>query len=321
MSRKKSISLDLRWLEYFVAVADAGSILGAAFRLGITQPSVSQAMARLESQLDVALLIRDVRGAALTEAGAALAKHGREILKSIDVALEETRYLGGDARGQVAVGLSHGIGHLLSIALAETVSIKLPSVKLRISEGASGDVLEWLASGQVDFAVLHHGHACGDFEAQALFEENLFVVSAPDNWPPPGETIVPGQAIELKDLKGVPLVLPSPQHNLREFVERAARSSSIQLNIAVEMNSLRQIAALVSRGSAYTIMPHSALMDEISNGALVLVPIEPSMRRTAYLMRKRNRPVTRASSSVGKLVSVILKDMLERRGLRTKLVQ
>ncbi len=181
MSRKKSISLDLRWLEYFVAVADAGSILGAAFRLGITQPPVSEAMARLESQLDVALLIRDVRGAALTEAGAALAKHGREILKSIDVALEETRYLGGDARGQVAVGLSHGIGHLLSIALAETVSIELPSVKLRISEGASGDVLEWLASGQVDFAVLHHGHACGDFEAQALFEENLFVVSAPDN--------------------------------------------------------------------------------------------------------------------------------------------
>jgi hypothetical protein len=53
MSRKKSISLDLRWLEYFVAVADAGSILGAAFRLGITQPPVSEAMARLESQLDV----------------------------------------------------------------------------------------------------------------------------------------------------------------------------------------------------------------------------------------------------------------------------
>lgn len=46
MSRRKSISLDLRWLEYFVTVADAGSISGAASRLGITQPSVSEAMAR-----------------------------------------------------------------------------------------------------------------------------------------------------------------------------------------------------------------------------------------------------------------------------------
>jgi len=87
------------------------------------------------------------------------------------------------------------------------------------------------------------------------------------------------------------------------------------------MNSLRQIVALVSRGSAYTIMPHSALMDEISNGSLVLVPIEPAMRWTAYLMRKRSRPVTRASSSAGKFVTVNLKDMLERCGLRAKLVQ
>jgi LysR family transcriptional regulator, nitrogen assimilation regulatory protein len=226
MSRKQSISLDLRWIEYFVAVADAGSISGAAFRLGISQPSASETRAILESQLDEALLLRDVRGAALTEAGAALANHSREILKGIDVALEEPRYLGGDARGQVTVDLSHGIGHLLSVALAETASIELPSVKLRISEGASEDLLEWLASGQVDFAVLDHGHACGNVEAHALFEEDLFVVSAPNNWPPPGETIVPWQAIEL-DLKGVPLVLPSPQQNFGECVEREARSSLI----------------------------------------------------------------------------------------------
>jgi len=50
-------------------------------------------------------------------------------------------------------------------------------------------VLEWLASGQVDFAVLHHGHAYGDVEAHALFEEDLFVVSAPDNWPPPARQL------------------------------------------------------------------------------------------------------------------------------------
>jgi len=87
------------------------------------------------------------------------------------------------------------------------------------------------------------------------------------------------------------------------------------------MNSLRQIAALVSRASAYTIMPRSAMMDEISDGELVLVPIEPAMRRTAYLIRNRNRPVTRANSSVGKLVPVILKIWSCDAGLRAKLLQ
>jgi len=125
----------------------------------------------------------------------------------------------------------------------------------------------------------------------------------------------------LKDLKGLPLVLQvlniACDNSSSERHDRAL----FKLKIAIEMNSLRQIAALVSRASAYTIMPRSAMMDEISDGELVLVPIEPAMRRTAYLIRNRNRPVTRANSSVGKLVPVILKDMVVRRGLRAKLLQ
>lgn len=322
MSVRKTISLDLRQLEYFVALADAGTISGAASRLGITQPSLSEALARLESQLDVSLVLRSARGTQLTEAGAALARHGRDILKSIDSTLEEVRHLGGDARGPVAIGLPQGIALLLSVPLAETVQLELPSVKLRISEGGSGHVLEWLASGQVDFAVLYHGHDYGEVDAQPLLEEELFLASAPDNWPPAGRTLPPGQPIEFKEIKGLPLVLPGVEHGLRDFIERFARSNAVQLDITVEMDSLRQIASLVSRASAYTIVPHAAVMNEVSRQELVLVPIvKPAMRRTAYIIRKRNRPITQASLSVQRLVSIILKEMITRYGLGAKLVE
>ena len=95
-------------------------------------------------QLDVQLVVRGARGTNLTEAEAALAKYGHEILKDIDVTLEEVRHLGGEARGLASVGLIQGIAMLLSVPLVETVQIELPLVKLRLSEGASGHVLEWL---------------------------------------------------------------------------------------------------------------------------------------------------------------------------------
>jgi LysR family transcriptional regulator, nitrogen assimilation regulatory protein len=246
------ISLDLRQLEYFVALADTGTISGAASRIGIAQPSMSEALARLENQLNVQLVLRSARGTQLTEAGAVLAKHGREILKNIDATLERVRREGGVARGSVAIGLTQGIGSILSVPLAETVQVELPSVKVRISEGGERHVLEWLDSGQIDFAILYYGFDYTDFDVQPLLEEELFLVSAVDNWPPADKRTGFGQSIELKDLKEIPLVLPSAQQC--PLIDQLARSNSIQLDIKVEMDSLRQIAALVSRASAYTIM-------------------------------------------------------------------
>ncbi|MEH2563603.1 LysR family transcriptional regulator [Bradyrhizobium sp. AZCC 2289] len=313
------ISLDLRQLEYFITLADAGTISGAASRIGIAQPSLSEALAKLEHQLDVQLVLRGARGTQLTEAGAVLAKYGREILKNIAATLEKVRHEGGDARGLVAVGLPPGLASVLTVPLAETVQVELPLVKLRISEGGAGHLLEWLASGTIDFAILYYGFDNTDFDVKPLLEEELFLVSAVDNWPPAGKRNGLGQSIEFKDLKEISLVLPSPLQC--PLIAQLGRSNSIQLNVKVEMDSLQQIASMVSRASAYTIMSHTAAIDYIAPLQLLLVPIiNPGIRLTAHIVRKRNRPVTQASLSVQRLIPVILKEMITRHGLNARLV-
>jgi len=313
------MSLDFRQLEYFVTLADAGTISSAASRIGIAQPSLSEALAKLEHQLNVQLVLRGARGTQLTEAGAVLAKHGREILKNIDATLEKVRHEGGDARGLVAIGLPQGIASVLTVPLAETVQVELPLVKLRICEGGAGHLLEWLASGKIDFAILHYGFDNTDFDVQPLLEEELFLVSAVDNWPPADKRTGLGQSIEFKDLKEIPLVLPSPLQC--PLIDRLARSNSIQLDIKVEMDSLQQIALMVSRASAYTIMSHAAAIDYVATQQLLLVPIvNPGIRLTAHIVRKRNRPVTRASLAVQRLIPVILKEVITRHGLNARLV-
>jgi LysR family nitrogen assimilation transcriptional regulator len=149
----------------------------------------------------------------------------------------------------------------------------------------------------------------------------LCLVSAVDNWPPASNSKTPTRhPIEFKDLKNLPLVLPSHRDGLREFIERLARTNSIQLDVVVEMDALRQIIALVSSASAYSILSPFAIVNEVANGELVRIPIiNPVLNRTAYVIRKRNRPITRASLSVEKMFSVILKEIFERHHLSATL--
>ena len=103
MANVKLPPIELRHLTYFVAVADVGTISGGASRLGITQPSLSDAVSRIEELLGTQLIIRSARGVELTQAGFALARYGREILRGVDIALDEVRLLGTEMSGPVAV--------------------------------------------------------------------------------------------------------------------------------------------------------------------------------------------------------------------------
>ncbi|MCY0149250.1 LysR family transcriptional regulator [Hoeflea sp. G2-23] len=324
MSKKnKHTSIDLRQLGYFVAIADTGTISSAAARIGISQPSLSEMLARMENQLEVKLVVRRVRGTQLTDAGLALAKFSRDILRSVDLALDEVRHIGGEARGPVAIGLPPSVALLLSVPLAETVWADLPLVKLRIVESMSGYVLEWIENEHIDFGVVYQGLDVGHLDSQPLLSEELFLVTAPDNWP--NAERIDGCAvepIEFEKLAELPLVIPSRQHGLREVIERYARAHNLTLNIVMEIDALRHIVAMVSRASAYTILSHAAVMDEVARGELILVPVaKPVMKRTASIVRKRGRPITAASLAVENLFFSILHELIQRHNLRAELAR
>jgi LysR family nitrogen assimilation transcriptional regulator len=323
MSVDKHGAIDLRQLGYFVAIADTGTLSSAAARIGISQPALSEMLARLEKQLEVQLVVRGARGVQLTEAGMAWAEFSRDFLRSINLALEEVRQLGTEARGPVAVGFPPSIGLLLSVPLAETVWHDLPFIKLRIAESMSGYILEWVDNGHIDFGVIYQGLDTSGLESQPLLSEELMLVTAPDNWP--HSKFVNGRALQpinFKDVANLPLVLPSRQHGLRELIERSARAHNVSLNVVLEIDALRHIVAMVSRASAYTILSHSAVMDAVERGDLVLVPIvEPTIMRTAFLVRKRGRPITRASLAVENLIPSILHEITQRHKLSAELLR
>lgn len=313
--------VELRHLGYFVAIAEAGTISGAAGRLGIAQPSLSEVLVRLEKQVGIQLVIRSARGAQLTEAGAKLADLSRDLLRGTASALDEVRHLGGEPRGQVAIGLPPSLSLLLGVPLVESVRQAFPLVKLRVVEAMSGYVRQWVTSEHVDLGGIYEGQDCSHLTSQALLREELFLVTAPDNWPPSlGNAGGVSDTIEFAALSELPLILPSRPHGLRELLERQARLAGVELNVVTEMDALRQITTIVDRASAYTVLPHAAVMGEVEQGRLALIHItKPLTHRTAYMVRKKGRPVSRASQAVENMIANILKELVHRHSLKARL--
>jgi LysR family nitrogen assimilation transcriptional regulator len=121
-------------------------------------------------------------------------------------------------------------------------------------------------------------------------------------------------------LRELPFVMPSLPHGARRVVERYARANGVNFNVVIEMDSLPQIIEIVSRASAYTILPHASVAGLVAAGELALVRIsDPPLRRTAYLTRKRSHAASTASLAVEKSMMKIIREMIDRYRLEAQL--
>lgn len=319
--QEKGHPIDFRQLGYFLALAEHGTISAAAGALNMAQPSLSENIAKLEKRLDVQLAIRGVRGIQLTEAGIILARRGKEILQSVDGLIEEIRQTSSEPRGPISIGLPPSLSILLSVPLLETIHSELPNVRLHIAEAMSGDILDWISSERLDFGCAYEISDSHVFSCEPILTEELFLVTAPDNWDYPiGPDGVALEPITASQLQQLPLVLTSGAHGARKMQEKFARSIGIGLNVVAEIDSLPHIVEMVSRASAYTLLAHGAVINQVANGTLALVRIaEPTMRRTAYVVRKRTRAVSRASLVVEAYVKDIVRELVSRYNLQAAL--
>jgi LysR family nitrogen assimilation transcriptional regulator len=303
--------VDIRQLRYFIAIAEEGSLSAAAHRLRIAQPSLSQHVTKIEQELGVTLVWRSPRGIKLTESGDVLLRHAREICQSMNVCQEMVRVSGHTIKGSVTFGLPCSISAVLSVPLAETVRVNLPSVKLRIIEAMSGFIRHWLQDESIDIGLLYDVEDAKLFGAQELMQEELDFFAAVDNWPL--KRRLPGEDLPLAEISRLELVLPSQQHALRTIIDSYARKRGIDLNIGLEMDSLNRIKELVARGSYFTILAPVAAYDGTARGELVASRIvDPIMTRSVYMLRKLKRPQSCVTSDVEQITYEVIQDLVGR---------
>lgn len=294
--------MDLRQLRYFVEIVEQGSITRAAERLGVAQPALSLHIKNMEDRLGTRLLNRSRAGVTPTEAGNILLKRARTILDDLARTEDEIRTLDTDPAGVVKIGLPGTISGLIALPLIEAARERFPRITITVAEAMSGFIADWLADGRVDLAVLYAASDQADATSEFLVEEELVVL-----WPPEKSH---AKSITLDQLGGVPMILPSSAHGLRQQVERELRPMGIVPNIAVEIDSYSNIKQLVAAGYGASILPLHAVQKEHHDGHLSISRINPpGMWRGVHMIYPTTRPVTRAQDAVRDLVRQVVREM------------
>lgn len=171
--------IEFRDLRYFAVVAEELHFGRAAARLYITQPGLSQAIARMERQLDVQLLRRTRSSVELTEAGAELLRYGRRLLADLDGAVTRVRMAGRGEAGLVRIGVAHLAEPIVAPALA-AFQADHPSVVVDRSAMVSERLLEQLAEGRLHAAVIHRCRRCPRSTARC---QSHYAAAAWPCWP------------------------------------------------------------------------------------------------------------------------------------------
>ncbi|MCX7961597.1 MAG: LysR substrate-binding domain-containing protein [Burkholderiales bacterium] len=251
--------MNLRQLEYFVRVAEAGSFSRAAMILEVAQPALSRQVRLLEAGLRTTLLSRTGRGVALTEAGRRLFEHGVAILERLAEARRDLETGRGEPAGHIVVALPPTLAATLAVPLVEAFARELPRARLAIVEGFSRHLAEWVATGRADLAAIYEPEPHAALETVPVRREPLCLVS-----PAPaarGAHRRPtARAVRFDALGRFPLVLPERAHTFRRLLEAQAARRGLKLSVAWEMSGVHAILELVRAGYGHAVLTESAVL-------------------------------------------------------------
>jgi LysR family nitrogen assimilation transcriptional regulator len=285
--------MDLTRLQYFAAVAEAGSFSRAAAALNLSQPALSRQVLLLEEQVGQRLLERHGRGAHTTEAGVALLAHARGIFDLAERAQADMRERQRSPRGRITVGLPPRVAHLLTADLVESFHAEFPDAAITVVEGLSIRLREMLLAGRADLAIIFDPAHSPQLQLETLVREPMVLVSAK---PLPAK-------MRLADVVRRSLVMPSGPHALRQLLEEHTAPRGLPLNLWAEVESVQTVLSLVERGLVDTILPVSAVKAWLYEQPLHVATIHaPVMRNKLVLALPSARPATRLSRYATKLL-------------------
>ncbi|AOB33151.1 LysR family transcriptional regulator [Bordetella sp. H567] len=302
--------MELRQLEMFIGIADAGAYSRAAMRLSISQPILSRRVKALEQELGVALFHRTGRGVLLTEAGTLLAQYARGIVESTHSAVSAVRASGAVPGGPVVIGMPASISAVLSVPLIQAFRRAVPGVSLKFMEGYSGHVLEWLSNGLTDISILYDAPRLNipSLRAESLLTDELFLLGPRGD--PAGVGAGPVQAARLSCL---PMILPGRPHGVRVLVDEALAALGLAPNVEMEVDAMHAMLQLVESGLGYAVLSYSCVAPRIAQGRMRIWRIgPPGIRRSLLIAASTQRPSTKAVRILRTILRRQIQDMIAR---------
>jgi DNA-binding transcriptional LysR family regulator len=297
--------MDLRQIEYFVALYDERSITKAARRLNVVQPALSMQISRLERTFKTKLFERTSRGVIPTDIGHTYYGLCQKILRDVYDAQRYLRDASGRISGDLTVGLMPSVANSVLPDVIAEYKANFPDVTLRIVEAYSGSLIEQLYTGKLDLAVINNTGSRGRIAIVPLFRDYLVLVTRYT-----ASKKIPAE-IPCHRLQEFKLVLPSQQQGMRLLVDSMLASMGITLKPEVELDSLGPTLDLVRGGDWATILPVVAVKRAVDQKLLRSQRlVEPEIPREVIVATPTTRAPSLAAEQFLKILKARVTDLL-----------
>ena len=278
--------LSLRSLRYFVAAAETGSITAAAARVHVSQPSVSEAIARLEADLGVQLFLRrQSRGLALTVPGDRFLVQARNLLSHADEVEHFADTMGDRLAGEIRISCFITLAPFVLPSLLAGFARAYPGISVSFEEANQLELLERLREGRCELAMTYAYGLGEEFESEVLAELPPRVVLAANH------PMARRRSISLKELADAPMVLLDLPHT-RDYFLSLFRSVQIEPRITHRAHTYEMVRGLVAQGLGFAILnaiPRQSLTYD--GGRVAAVPIAEALPKT-LAVSLRSKKVT-----------------------------
>lgn len=298
-----ALTSDLQKWRAFLAIAELGSLTRAALFLDSNQSLLSRHLNALERECKARLFNRTGRGVTLSDVGERIFPLVKSLLSDAEQLEQEIHGEAREPAGRVTLGSLPSITNPMVGRLFKQLRERHPGVQLKVLEGSSGQVEEWLADGRVDIAILYrYGHAQPENE-QALATVDSYLIGAI------GDRLTAAPEVAFSSLHELPFILPGVPNGLRTALDAIARQEHITLAPVIEADSLPLMRSIVAEARLYTVLPLHAVWTEVQEGKLQAAKIaSPHLQRIVSMALARTKGPARAVSAVAAEIVGIVED-------------
>ncbi len=274
----------LKQLQYLVALRDAGHFGRAAEASFVTQSTLSAGIRELETLIGVTLVERTRRVVRFTPLGEKIVDKARRVLREADELGDIARSAGRPLSGEMRMSVIPTIAPFLLPRILPRLRKDYPDLKLFLREETSAHACESLHHGRSDCVLLALPYACGDIEAEILFDDRLFVAFPEGELEPPTPDMVEPEAIDEGRL-----LLLEDGHCLKDHALAACNRPELRAESTMLGTSLYTMVQMVENGLGVTMLPEMAVTAGILDNTHVTArPLhaENAARQIALVWRK-----------------------------------
>jgi len=298
--------MELRQLQYALAIAKELNFSRAAEKLHIAQPSLSQQLAKLEKEIGVQLFSRNTNSVELTYAGKIFMGKAQKIIDTVEMLKREMDDISQMRKGRLVVGSLPITGsHILPLVLP-VFHARYPDIEIQLVEETTRNLEALTASGETDISLLSLPLADPSLSWETLVEEEICL--AVPHGHPLAEADRRRDGVRIEDLKGEPFIVLKKGQGFRMITVDLCRKAGFEPNIVFESSNIDTVQALVAAGMGIAFVPRMVTRDRSIPLTPAYVPLaEPKPTRTLVIAYRYGRYLPKSAEAFIAVLKEVVK--------------